>query len=197
MNWIIFFTKNQISYHVYKLNEGDSIILNRKKNTNTIIILTGIISLAKIFCNQEILPIAILSNNDVITNHENGNTQYCIIALKTTYIITVINQENTKNYYPIKIIKYYENTINRYEEIINLMNQQNKKHRVLIFILLIFLRFGRIKKYNIFIPFKLTKNCIANMTATSIDTVSKVVKKKYIHEKGKVHSISIKNLKLI
>jgi len=197
MNWIIFFTQNQISYHVYKLNQGDSIILNNKKNSNTMIILTGIISLAKVFCNQELLPIAILGNNDIITNHNNTNKNYKIVALKTTYIIRLINTSNIEIYYSREIIKYYEKTINKYEEVINLMSQQSKKRRILIFILIVFLRFGRIKKSNIFIPFKLKKDCIAIMTATGINTVSKILKKRHMNEQGGIHSINIKNLKLI
>lgn len=197
MNWIIFFTQNQISYHVYKLDQGDSIILNNKKNSNTIIILTGIISLAKIFCNQELLPIAILGNNDIITNHNNTNKSYQIIALKTTYIITLLNTSTIEVRYYEEIIKYYEKTIHKYEEIISLMSQQSKKRRILIFILIVFLRFGQIKKSNIFIPFKLKKDCIAIMTATGTNTVSKILKKKYISEEGGIHSINIKNLKLI
>lgn len=197
MNWIIFFTKNRISYYVYKLNQGDSIILHKRKYSNTFIVLTGIISLVRVFCNREILPLAVLSNNDIITNHKNKRINCRITALKTTYIIKVMNKKNVETFYEKRIIEYYEDTINRCEEIINLMNQQNKRRRILVFILLIFLRFGKIKQYSILIPFKLTKNCIAIMTATGINTVSKVVKKKYIDEKGKIKSISIKNLKLI
>ncbi len=197
MNWIIFFTENKISYHVYKLNQGDSIILNNAKNSNTIIILTGIISLAKIFCNHELLPIALLSKNDIFTNNRDEKKHYLMTALKTTYLIKVVNKKNVRGHYAKTITEYYKKTLCKYEETINIMNQQNKKRRIVVFILLIFLRFGEVKQYGIFIPFKLTKNCIANMTATGVNTVSKVIKKKYMNEKGKVHSISIKKLKLI
>nr|YP_009395471.1 global nitrogen transcriptional regulator [Polysiphonia infestans]ARW64451.1 global nitrogen transcriptional regulator [Polysiphonia infestans] len=203
MNWIVFFTTQKISYYVYKLNKGDRIVLkNRYNKDNKItIVLTGIIALAKIFCNKELLPLAILGKNDIIDNNIADKTFYQIIALQTTYIV-ILNEKNLyqhkiRKVYGNEIIKCYQQTTKKYEETISIVTQRNKTKRVLLFILIMFLRFGNINKHKIIIPFKLTNNYTAIMTGTGIETVNKITKKVYVHENTKISFIHIKNLKLI
>nr|YP_009394433.1 global nitrogen transcriptional regulator [Leptosiphonia brodiei]ARW62995.1 global nitrogen transcriptional regulator [Leptosiphonia brodiei] len=203
MNWIIFFTTQKITYQVYKLNQSDSIVLKNteEKNLDIIIILTGIISLAKIFCNKEVLPLAILNKNDIISQSKVQKTNYQITALKTSYVIKIkeqnLYQKNIKAIDKPYIIAYYQQTIEKYEETLSIINQQNKTKKILLFLLHIFWRFGSIHQYKIIISFKLTKNCISIMTATSINTVNKIIKKICMNKKKKINFIKIKNLKLI
>lgn len=203
MNWIIFFTRQGITYQVYKLNEGDSIILKNKeeKNLEIAIILTGIISLAKIFCNKEVLPLAILNKNDIVYQKSIDQTNYQITALKSSYIIKIkeenLYQVGIKIKYKPNIAKYYQQTIQKYEEIISIISQTNKTKRIILFILLIFWRFGKIDEYKIIISFKLKKHCISAMTATSKNTVNKIIKKICLDKQAKINFIKIKKLKLM
>lgn len=203
MNWIIFFTKYKIPYQVYKLRKGDSIILshNTQKNNSMIIILTGIVSLIRIFYTKEFLPLAILSKNNIIYESTNETKYYQITALKTTYIIKVkennLYKQKINNNYKKTITKYYNKTFKRYEETISILNQSSKRNRVVLFILFIFLRFGTVKEHNIVIPFELEIKCISTMTTTGKETINKIIRKKQISKKGKLQSISIKKLKLV
>nr|YP_009399396.1 global nitrogen transcriptional regulator [Kapraunia schneideri]ARW69002.1 global nitrogen transcriptional regulator [Kapraunia schneideri] len=203
MNWIFFLRKYKIPYQVYKLNQGDSILLNNKikKGNNITIILTGVVGLTKIFCNGEFLPIAILSKNNIIHESKTEKIYYEIIAIKATYIIKVrennLYKQKIRNRYRTTITRCYYKTFQKYEETINILSQTSKRNRILLFVLFIFLRFGIIKQHNIIIPFKLNRQYISIMTTTKIETVNKIIKKKEIAEKGKLNFINIKKLKLV
>lgn len=203
MNWIIFLKRQEIPYHIYKLNQGDSIILkkNTAKNFDTIIILTGIMSLAKIFYNKELLPLAILNKNDIVNQNSINKTNYKITALKSSYIIKLkeksLYNKKIEKQCQHNIIQYYQKTIKKYEETISIINQKNQTKRIILFILLIFWKFGNIRKSKITISFKLTKKCIATMTSTGINTVNKIIKKIHTNEKKTIKFLQIKKLKLV
>nr|YP_009394642.1 global nitrogen transcriptional regulator [Vertebrata thuyoides]ARW63204.1 global nitrogen transcriptional regulator [Vertebrata thuyoides] len=183
MDWIIFFAINNMNYHVYKLESTDNIILKNieKNNFNSIIILDGIITLVKIFQNKETLPLAILSRNHIISHRESHGAYYKITALKNTYLITlkehILYYNKAKNFSKINIAKNYKKTLERYEETLQIIHQKNTTNRIILFILLIFAKFGLIKKHKIIVPVELRKEYIATMTGTSMYSVHRILKK--------------------
>nr|YP_009122314.1 NtcA-like transcriptional regulator [Vertebrata lanosa]AJH66072.1 NtcA-like transcriptional regulator [Vertebrata lanosa] len=183
MNWIIFFAVNNINYYVYKLEGKDSIILKnvKKNNLSAIIVLEGIITVVKIFQNREILPLAILDRNHIIGQRKSDEGYYKITALNNTYLITLeeslLYQNQIKNSNKINIPKNYKKTLEKYEETIQIIKQKNTKNRITLFILFIFLRFGFVSKHKIVIQLELTKEYIAAMTGTSVNSVNKILRK--------------------
>nr|YP_009400010.1 global nitrogen transcriptional regulator [Tolypiocladia glomerulata]ARW69829.1 global nitrogen transcriptional regulator [Tolypiocladia glomerulata] len=205
MNWITFFTMNCIPYQVYKLNQDDEMILLNKKiqDENIFIILSGAVILIRIFYNKEAIPVAILSNNNIIENQKINTAYYKIIALKTTYIITLnkrfLYREYTKK---ISLLRYYRITIEKYEETILILNQKNLEKRIIMLILSIFLSFGKINEYKIILSFNITQQIVSLMTSTSMNTVNKIMNKiTYVNKRSNyskhINNITIKNLKLM
>nr|YP_009395677.1 global nitrogen transcriptional regulator [Vertebrata isogona]ARW64547.1 global nitrogen transcriptional regulator [Vertebrata isogona] len=183
MNWIIFFAINNINYYVYKLESRDSIIFKNveKNNLSTIIVLEGMITLVKVFQNQETLPIAILNRNHIINYKESNGAYYKITALNNTYLITlkenILYQNQKIHCNKVNIIDNYKNTLEKYEETLQILNQKNTTNKIILFILFTFLRFGLIRKYKIIIPVEIRKEYIATMTGTSLYRVNKILRK--------------------
>nr|YP_009396693.1 global nitrogen transcriptional regulator [Vertebrata australis]ARW65879.1 global nitrogen transcriptional regulator [Vertebrata australis] len=182
MNWIIFFAMNNINYYVYNLESKDIIILKNvdKNDLSTIIILEGVITLVKIFENQEILPLAILNKNDTVNYTKNDGAYYQVTALNNTYLIVLkenfLYKNQTKNLSKLNIPINYKNTLEKYEETLKIVNQKSTTNRIVLFILLLFTRFGLINKHKIIIPLELRKEYIAQMTGTSINSVNKILR---------------------
>nr|QCI08793.1 global nitrogen transcriptional regulator [Sphondylothamnion multifidum] len=85
MQYINYFSNLNISYYIYKLNKGDSIIETYKKNKNTFIILSGTVCLTKIFNYTNKLCIAVLNQNHIIDIKEYNDHQnyyYKILAIE-------------------------------------------------------------------------------------------------------------------
>nr|YP_009654457.1 Global nitrogen transcriptional regulator [Pleurostichidium falkenbergii]QCH39744.1 Global nitrogen transcriptional regulator [Pleurostichidium falkenbergii] len=204
MKWIKFFTINKIPYYIYKLNKEDSIVLSNinNKDNKVTFILSGIIYIKKVFSNKEILPIAILNENNIFAiNNKEENIYYQLSALKTTYILTLgeyfLKKANSKILLEINILTTYQKTIEQYQYMNMIMSQKNILNRIIQIIFILCLKFGKVKNKNIVLPFKLSKQNIAIMAGTSENTVNKIMKKVYkggiINELNKT-SISIKNI---
>ena len=186
MKWIEFCILNNISYCVYKLGEKDSIILDQPQiqKQKIIIVLHGIIYIVKIFPNKETLPIAVLNENHIFINkNQNKKIYYRFTALTETFILTfTINNfcyrhiRIPKKFY---IIKYYQNTLDRYEATNEIMSQRHIKNRVIQLILLICLTFGSINGQVVVIPFKLSQENISLMTGIKHNTISKFMSTLY------------------
>lgn len=205
MNWIIFFAINKINYYVYKLENRDSIILKKveKNSLGAVIVLEGIVTLVKVFHNQETLPIATLNRNHIVSYTENNEAYYKITALNNTYLITLkenlLYQDHTKNFIKVNILKNYKKTLEKYEETLQILNQKNTNNRIILFILFTFLRFGLISKHKIIIPVELRKECIATMTGTSLHRVNKILRSTNnitVDQKNKrtIYLLTIENL---
>lgn len=197
MHWIIFFHTNKIPYEVYKLHKGDSIILSDTNFQYLTIILNGAVTLMKIISNEEIIPLAILSKNEIIDSKNAENSYYRLIALSTTYVIKTKSislswkQDNILG--QLNISKFYQKTVKQYEEMLIVSNQKNTKKRIILFILFLFLKFGKIKQHRLIISFNILKQNIATMTNTKNSTVSKILEKVQIKSKNKISTMSIKN----
>lgn len=196
MQWIKFLSIHKTPHYIYKLSQYDHLIItNVHSNTDkNIIILYGITCVIKTFSNQEIIPVAILTKNNIFTNNNKDHTiYYKIIALELTYVITF---NKTTNQDRLNIIEYYIKTLEKYENMNQIMSQRQAKARIFQLILSICLQFGKVNKNTITMPFKLSKQCISTMTGLSEHTVSKIISK--LHNKDILKkdqkTISIKNL---
>nr|YP_010619749.1 Global nitrogen transcriptional regulator [Tayloriella tenebrosa]WAX03762.1 Global nitrogen transcriptional regulator [Tayloriella tenebrosa] len=198
MKWIKFLTQKKIPYYIYKLQKEDFIILN-KNNSKIIIILSGIIFITKVFPNKELIPVAILDENNIlIKSNKEIKTYYKIFALEKTYILTLDEYKlNESNIIGINLLHGYKKTIGKYEAMNNIISQKQIKNRILQLIFTICLEFGKLKNQKIFIPFKLSNKNIATLTGTSENTVNKVIREIYTEDLIKDISnniISIKNI---
>ena len=52
---------------IYKLNIEDSLIIHINSNTNLYLILEGALIISKVFTNQEILTLGILTSQDIVS----------------------------------------------------------------------------------------------------------------------------------
>nr|YP_009392773.1 global nitrogen transcriptional regulator [Bostrychia tenella]ARW61335.1 global nitrogen transcriptional regulator [Bostrychia tenella] len=182
MKWINFFANYSIPYYIYKIEKEDSILLNNSyKNVNkSIIIIHGSIYIIKIFINQEILPVAILGKNNIFTLKEknvNYKFYYKLIALETTYLIS-FSLNNLKNNYALllNIIKSYNNTLEKYEVMNEIISQKYAKNRTVQLILFLCLEFGIVNKKEVYLPFKLSQRSLAIMSHTNKTTINKIIK---------------------
>nr|YP_010618974.1 Global nitrogen transcriptional regulator [Deltalsia parasitica]WAX02987.1 Global nitrogen transcriptional regulator [Deltalsia parasitica] len=196
MNWIKILTQNRIPYYIYKLKREDFIILN-KKNSNIIIILSGIIFITKVFPNKELLPIAILDKTNIfIKSNKERRTYYKIFALEEAYVLTFnasfLNKTYINHSININLLNKYKKTIDKYEAMNNIMSQKQIQNRILQLIFTICLQFGTVKNQKISIPFRLSNKNIAILTGTSEHTINKVIRR--IYNKG---IIKEKNNKII
>lgn len=196
MKWLQFCTLNNIPYYVYKLKETDSIILKQleKQNHKIIAILYGIICIIKVFPNSEILPIALLNENNIFMgSNKSKKVYYKINALTEAFVLTF--SENNCYVKCLKIppkfyiTEYYQKTLERYEEISEIMSQKNIKYRIFQLILLICLKFGYMKSQTIVIPFTLSNKNISILTGVNLNTISKTMKllqnQNIVHESDK------------
>nr|YP_009396494.1 global nitrogen transcriptional regulator [Polysiphonia scopulorum]ARW65680.1 global nitrogen transcriptional regulator [Polysiphonia scopulorum] len=187
MQWMKFLSINKSKYYIYKLNKLDHLVVtnNNHDQNKIIIILYGITSIVKTFSNKETIPIAILSKNNIfISKTKDNSTYYKLIALDLTYIITFNSNIDNKNFKIQKLntIEYYINTLEKYENMNQIIVERQSKTRIFQLIILICLQFGTIKKNMITIPFKLSQEYIAIMTGLSRNTVNKVVS--ILYKKG-------------
>nr|YP_009392365.1 global nitrogen transcriptional regulator [Osmundaria fimbriata]ARW60927.1 global nitrogen transcriptional regulator [Osmundaria fimbriata] len=209
MKWIHFLINCNITYYIYKLNQEDTIIMDSclPKINKMIIILYGSILCVKIFSNQEVLPIAILNNQNLFKIEElksYNKFYYQLKALEKTYIITF----NSENIYKKKIKKYlltnilcsYENTLKQYEIMSEIISQKYIKKRIFQIILLLLLKFGKINQNRVYLPFKISYKNLASLTGTNKTTVGKIIKQmnrdKIIHyyKKKRICTYNIFNL---
>ena len=51
---------------IYKLNIEDSLIIHINSNTNLYLILEGALIISKVFTNQEILTLGIITSQDIV-----------------------------------------------------------------------------------------------------------------------------------
>lgn len=175
MQWIKFLSSNKTPGYVYKLSKFDYLLIkNSNDNHNkTIIVLYGITCIVKSFSNKEIVPISILSKNNIFTNNnEDREVYYKVIALELTYIITFNTIVKTEK---LDTSRYYIKTLEKYEYMNQIISERKAKKRIFQLILFICLEFGKIEKNFITIPFKLSQKYIAIMTGLSKHTVSKTI----------------------
>nr|QCI06569.1 global nitrogen transcriptional regulator [Erythroglossum lusitanicum] len=186
MQWINAFSNSQIKYYIYKLNKGDSIIYNYYETYNkSLIILSGIIYIIKIFTNREIIPIAILNTNNIICLDNLYTTKqnyYKLTAFEQTYIISFNMNELKYESHICKsltsnIIKSYDLTLKKYELMNNILMQKNIQNRLIQIILFLSLEFGIVYQQKIIIPFTLSQKNLANITGSNKITINRIIHK--------------------
>ena len=203
MKWINYFFTFNIPFYIYKLKTGDSIIeSNNNLYEKSVIILYGVIYIAQIFSNQEVVPITILHKNNIIDiNKYSSKTKsyYKIAALQETYLISFsyhnisINNNITKNFLKYYLINYKLTLFNQ-TMINHILIQKNTQYRIIQLIILLSIQSGIVYQEFIKIPFKIRKRDIATMTGSNINTINKTFK---MLERQKIIHYSNHNLLLI
>ena len=203
MKWINYFFTFNIPFYIYKLQIGDSIIEKKSQlYKQSIITLSGVIYVAQIFSNQEVVPITILQKNNIIDlqNYSiNTKSYYQITSLQEAYLISFsYNNIHINHYISQHFLKdyltHYQSTL-YYQKMINyILIQKNTQQRIIQFIIILSIQSGIIEQEFIKIPFKIRKCDIAQMTGSNINTIHKTFK---LLEKKKLIYYSKHNLLLI
>nr|QCI07771.1 global nitrogen transcriptional regulator [Pleonosporium borreri] len=181
MKYIYYFSKFNISYYIYEIKTGDSIIFNRNYYQKTFfIILDGLVLLSKHFTNTHSLSIAILSNHHIIFNTQKNitiNYYYKVLALKNTYLISLNKNEIYKHKkLIINIINSYELTLDKYSSMNDILANKLVKYRLLQLLFFLSKEFGIIKKQYINIPFTISKYQIGIIIGSNQNTINKLLK---------------------
>nr|QOS04528.1 global nitrogen transcriptional regulator [Sarcopeltis skottsbergii] len=188
MKWINYFIIYKIPFYIYKLNKGDSIIyINHKKQCTSIIVTYGILHLLKIFTNKEIITIGILSKENIIHSlAEQKNCYYQLIAIEESFLISfkwsdliVSYNSYNNNYLFISIIDAYQNTLNKYEMMNQILIHKYTKNRIIQLILFLCKEFGFIQQDYVILPFQFSQITMSIITAGNRSTVNKVMNKLY------------------
>lgn len=186
MQWVQKLSILNIPFYIYKLNKHDCILYESSKNSHkSLIILHGIMHVLKVFTNNEISSTAILSDDHIInikstTNHLK-HYYYKAIAFETTYIISfqwqdIATQDKVSTLILSQIIKSYENTLYRYEQMSHIMTHKYMKNRIVQLIFFLCQEFGVIKKQEIIVPFEISQINIGNIIGSNKVTTNKIIK---------------------
>nr|YP_008144797.1 putative uncharacterized protein ntcA [Grateloupia taiwanensis]AGO19813.1 putative uncharacterized protein ntcA [Grateloupia taiwanensis] len=186
MQWVQQLSILKVPFYIYKLNKHDCIVYESNKNPHqSLIILHGVIYVFKVFTNGEISTTAILSENHIInirhTTADLKHYYYKAIAFKTTYILSfqlqdITEQEKVSTLILNQIIKSYENTIYRYEQMSHIMTHKYMKNRVIQLIFFLCQEFGIVRKQEIVIPFEISQINIGHIIGSNKITTNKIIK---------------------
>lgn len=184
MKWINELKDSNLSYYTYKLNQNDSAILfeNSKNNSKCVIVLYGTLYIKKIFRNNKKIPIIVLHENHIFQTNNNKQFYYKLIALEKTYIIsTKINIKNKNNAINIKLIHHiiesYNKTLRIHECINEILRQKRTNKRIIQTIVSLLLNHNRVKRTQIYVPFKLSNRELSSISQTNEGTTSRVMRK--------------------
>nr|QCI08529.1 global nitrogen transcriptional regulator [Spermothamnion repens] len=182
MKYVQKFSQNKLSYYIYKLNKGDSIIQNNYYNNHIFIILKGIIYKEIILKHEEILPIGIFNTNHIIetqSQHAQKNQYDKLTALEITYIISF---QYKKLYYKIDrtllqdLLNSYTLTLQRYEAMNYIVSHTYNIDKILQLILFLCREFGYIQNNRILIPLFINKKQISTILKCNMNTLNNTIK---------------------
>nr|YP_009398994.1 global nitrogen transcriptional regulator [Cliftonaea pectinata]ARW68058.1 global nitrogen transcriptional regulator [Cliftonaea pectinata] len=185
MKWTSFFTDYNIPYYIYKLKKEDAIVLNNLNLKNqSIIIIYGSIYATKIFRNKKTLPLAILKTGNIfhIKHLKHKNLfYYKLIAIEETYILSfeidkLKNKKKITHNFLFHIINSYNNTIQKYEVMSEIINQKYTKKRLIQLILLLCLEFGIFKDKKVCIPLKMSQKNLSQMISINKNNINQIIK---------------------
>jgi len=188
MKWIYNFSKTNINYYIYKLNNNDE-LLYKNNEEKYLLVLKGTIAMLKCFNNKKTFFLTLLSNNQItylnITKniYNSGEYYYKFIAFDTTYLISFsynIYKNTALNYNLVPyIIKSQNLTIKRYEIISYIFQQKYIKNKIISTILFLIIEFGVTCNQDICIPFRLEQKKLALLTGLNKMTINQVIKQLY------------------
>lgn len=188
MKWIHYCSAYKIPFYIYKLQTGDAFIYKQKDiiEEEFRIILHGVIYLTKVFTNKEIVSLAILNVNDIISNitwnRSSTNTYYKAIALQKTYVISFTRKNffQYNKFDPIAInyiTKIYQKTLYKYELMTSITTHKYVKYRLIQLILILCQEFGHVEQSNILIPFEISQITLGIITGSNKITINKIIRK--------------------
>nr|YP_009294549.1 global nitrogen transcriptional regulator [Asparagopsis taxiformis]AOM66032.1 global nitrogen transcriptional regulator [Asparagopsis taxiformis] len=192
MKWIYYFSSCHIPFNIYKLQTGDAIIYQYTSHKyQSIIILQGLLYITKQFTNHEKACIAILQTNNVFDSYnlllntqKNDSTYYYkLVALQTTFILSFqlqdlnINKNNINSNLLLNIIASYQNTINKYKIMNNILIHKYMQNRIIQLLLTLSEEFGIIHKHSIIIPFVISQHTISEIVGSNRITVNRILRK--------------------
>lgn len=186
MKWIRYLKTTNIPFRTYKLNSKDSIILENKSDDSNqiIVILEGFVNLSKIFTNQEIQCVSLLSKNRIIKrpNFQRNSKIYFyqILAICPTDILSInLNQAYTNTVFTRKFLAtiniFYEYTIKDYENTASILIQKNIKFKIIQLLYTISEKFGKIHNSCIIIPIYLSHEMIGKILGTNRVAITKAL----------------------
>jgi Crp-like helix-turn-helix domain len=165
--------------YIYKLSVEESLIIHEENNTNIYIILEGAIIISKVFTNQEILSLGILSSQDVIITSFNNvcssNYFYQVHAISETYMISMNNKYT--NYFQEIFSIQYKQTCLKYKYMIEVLAHKNIKHRLIQLLLNLSNLFSITQNKHIEINLSLSHKTISSIIGSNRNTLNQLMKK--------------------
>nr|QCI04791.1 global nitrogen transcriptional regulator [Bornetia secundiflora] len=184
MQCIHYFSRSHISYYIYKLNKGDTIVYPAYQSPKQLfMILNGLIYLSKVFNHKQYLSLAILGKNNIIDvgseTHIYHQYYYSLTAIQTTYLISIKDTELKNKINSLlfqHILISYKLTLYKYEQMNKILIHKYSKYRLLQLLLFLFTEFGHITKQTIHMPYIMSKKQISIIIGCNINTVNYILK---------------------
>jgi len=196
------FSTNNYERYIYKLIEGDSIVIH-KSCSQFYVILAGVLNISKVFTNQEVYAINIISDGSFFrpsfSNYYANNYYYALQAIQTTYIVSLTNNKlhkfNLMEKDNRKAVMY--NTCNLTEILIH----KNTQYRLTHLLILLSKNFGILDSHKVVIPLQLSYKTLGIMIGSNGSSVGKILRildKNHIvkHSRNWINIYSLKELTL-
>ena len=162
---------------IYKLNIEDSLIIHINSNTNLYLILEGALIISKVFTNQEILTLGILTSQDIVSIYFDDislpNYFYQVQAISETYIVS-ININHAKFFQEMIGIQYKKTWI-KYQTMIEILVHKNIKNRLVHLLLVLSETFGITNSKQIYINLTLSYYTIAIIIGSNRNTIGQII----------------------
>jgi CRP-like cAMP-binding protein len=171
------FNRVEILNYAHTLEVGDSLIIHNNNNLNIYLLIAGALVLTKVFTNQEIISLSILSTHDLINVSFEGishsNYFYKAEALAETYILS-LDAEGFQMYQNILSFQYYTTSI-KYTYMLEILAHRNSRDRLVHLLLVLGESFGIINKDSVEIKLNTSKSMLASIIGSNRNTISKLL----------------------
>jgi CRP-like cAMP-binding protein len=181
---------------IYKLNIEDSLIIHINNNLNLYLIIEGALIISKVFTNQEVLTLGILTSQDIVAIHFDHlslpNYFYQVQAISETYIISINN--NHIKFFQEMIGLQYKETWTKYQTMIEVLAHKNMKNRFIHLLLVLSETFGITNNKQIHINLTLSYYTIAIIIGSNRNTIGHIINNL---QKKKLISYTINQIKIL
>ena len=173
------------------MSKGDNILIDFKQKNTVYIIAQGFVKLSKVFTNNNILVLGILTENDLINmTHAKSNSKYYYYlaeALSSTLIISyncrrILQRPHCYSLIYNELLFAHQRHINRNNDIIQILSHRDKKSRLANLLLILCQQVGIITQFGIIINLIITHNTLAMIVGSSRTTITNTLNSLQRHQ---------------